>query len=76
MTIVDQIHLRVQSLPENFQKEALHFVEFLTLKMQQGQTEPDDGKSWSHFSLTMAMRGMEEEKGPEYSLDDLKETFK
>lgn len=76
MTIAEQIHLQVQTLPENFQKEALHFVEFLTFKTQQGKTDQDaDEKAWNDFSLAMAMRGMEEEEGLEYSLEDLKETF-
>jgi len=75
MTIAEQIHLQVQVLPENFQKEALHFVEFLAFKTKQEKTEPDaDENSWNGFSLAMAMRGMEEE-GPEYSLEDLKEAF-
>ena len=75
MTIVEQIHLQVQTLPENFQREALHFVEFLALKTRQGEEGSEEDQEWSDFSLTMAMRGMEEEEGAEYSLEDLKEIF-
>ena len=38
--------------------------------------EPEDKEreAWSHFSLSQALRGMEDEKEL-YSLDDLKEAF-
>lgn len=67
MTIAQQIQHQVQTLPENFQKEALPFIEFLPFKIRQGKTPQEEGEiSWNNFSLTMAMRGMEEEEGAEY----------
>ncbi len=79
MAVTDKINQRVLQLPEPLQSEVLDFVEFLLSKVehaqQNDQIEDLSDVDWSNFSLTMAMRGMEEEEGPEYTLDDLKETF-
>ena len=74
MPVADRIHENVQKLPESLQSEVLDFVEFLLLKRErQGdQTIEDD---WTDLSLTMAMRGMEDEKGPIYTDEDLKIVF-
>jgi hypothetical protein len=74
MIVADKIHHRVLKLPEPLQAEVLDFVEFLLLK-----TEPDisdgDELDWSNLSLALAMRGMEDEDEPTYTLEDLKELF-
>ena len=74
MIVAEQIHQRVLSLPESLQTEVLHFVEFLWSKIED-EADEIDTVAWSNLSLTLAMRGMEDEDEPIYSLDDLKETF-
>ncbi len=78
MTMVDQIQQEVVTLPESLQAEVLHFVEFLVHKAKlANQMEADDLTitAWSETSLAMAMRDMEEDDEPEYTLADLKGTF-
>jgi hypothetical protein len=74
MTVAEKIHQRVLVLPTPMQAEVLNFVEFLLTKVETEVTEMDD-REWANFSLEMAMRGMEDEPGPEYTLADLKERF-
>ena len=54
MTVMDKIVQHIQSLPESLQAEVLDFVEYLEAKM--GKNEAD----WTAFSLSSAMRGMED----------------
>jgi hypothetical protein len=68
MTIKEKLIQHIQTMPESLQTEVLDFVEYLEAKIQ----KQDIG--WSAFSLTSAMRGMEEEIPP-YSDGDLKERF-
>ena len=60
-------HLHALSEPER--AEVLNFVVCLRSK-----TEKQEDKDWSKFSLSSAMRGMEDKQTP-YSLEDLKESF-
>lgn len=69
MTITEKILVNVKVLPESKQMEVLDFVEYLRLKL-----EKEEIMNWTDFSLSSAMRGMENEQSP-YSLNDLKETF-
>ncbi|TSA09179.1 MAG: DUF2281 domain-containing protein [Deltaproteobacteria bacterium] len=69
MSLTEKNIENVKALPESKQMEILDFVEYLRAK-----TEKEERKEWTDFSLTSAMRGMEEEKSP-YSMDDLKEIF-
>jgi hypothetical protein len=69
MTVMDKIVQHIQSLPEALQAEVLDFVEYLEAK--KGKSETD----WTAFSLSSAMRGMEDE-APLYTAQDLKESFK
>ena len=71
MTLNEEIIQRVNTLPESVKSEVLDFIEFLELKVSRTQ---EDIK-WSTFSLSSALRGMENEESL-YSLDDLKEYFK
>ncbi len=79
MAVVDKIHQRVLVLPVSLQAEVLDFVDFLLTKVEVDL--PDDGDDsgdsleWSHLSLAMAMRGMELEEEPQYTIADLKEKF-
>jgi len=77
MTITERISDYVKRLPPSFQVEALDYVEFLFLKAQKDAAESsfDEDRDWLAFSLASAMRGMEEEDEPVYTLDDLKVVF-
>jgi len=75
MTIADIILRYVQRLPEPLQAEVLDFVECLLAKAEQSEGE-EDVQLWSALSLSLAMRGMEDEETPEYTVDDLKEAFR
>ncbi len=55
-------------------KRVLDFVEYLLLKIERGDTYRDT-LAWSDLSLSLAMRGMEDEDTPDYSIADLKEVF-
>lgn len=71
MTLTERIIRHVQSLPEPLQAEVLDFVVFLELKTGK-RAEVESDAEWSAFSLTAAMRGMEDEPAP-YSLEDIRE---
>jgi hypothetical protein len=66
VSLKEKIIRYVEELPESKQAEVLDFVEYLSTKLEE--------KSWGEFSLSSAMRGMEDEEPP-YKLDDLKESF-
>jgi len=74
MPVADRIHQYVKRLPERLQSEVLHFVENLLARAERKDLAHDD-REWSDISLSGAMRGMEEEDTPEYSIADLKESF-
>ncbi len=69
MSLADKIINNVRALPESKQIEVLDFIEYLRVK-----TDRQENTGWSDFSLSSAMRGMENEESP-YSLNDLKESF-
>ena len=70
MALADKIQASVQKLPLKYQAEVLDFVEFLLERADfSGEAEPAD------LSLTLAMRGMETEETPAYSLADLTLVF-
>lgn len=74
MLVTDKIFQYAKKLPQPLQAEVLDFVEFLLSKSERGSAAEDD-LAWSSFSLTTAMRGMEDENMPEYTLADLKVVF-
>ena len=74
MTINEQVFQYLQQLPEPLQAEVLDFVEYLLSKAQR-QAAQDDEHTWSNLSLSLAMRGMENDPTPEYTAADLKEVF-
>jgi len=67
MSLEDKIIKEIQDLPESKKAEVLDFVEYLKTKVED--------RDWSMFSLSSAMRGMEDENSP-YSLRDLQESFR
>ena len=69
MKTSDAINKKVHELPEPLQREVLDFVEYLASK----QVKEDS--DWSEFSLTSALLGFENETGPDYREDDIKEKW-
>jgi hypothetical protein len=74
MVVAEKIQQYVQKLPAPFQSEVLDFVQYLLAKVEQ-ETGNREEKAWSALSLAYAMRNMEEENHPIYTLSDLKVTF-
>ena len=74
MVVAEKIHQYVQRLPMSFQAEVLDFVEYLLSKLEHETAEQGES-TWSHLSLTLAMRDMEHEDTPIYTTADLKVVF-
>lgn len=73
MTLTEEILEHIRALPEPLQAEVLNFVQYVESKIERsgkGQEETD----WSILSLSLAMRGIENEPAL-YSTSDLKERF-
>ena len=70
MSLAEKIYQKIKKLPETTQAEVLDFVDFVRLR----KADLVDSE-WDLFSLSSAMRGMEDEKFPEYTPADLKEKF-
>ena len=73
MAVAEQILQRVQRLPSPLQTEVLHYVEYLLTKVEEENWE-GERQDWSNLSLSLAMRGMEDEDA-DYDESDLKESF-
>ena len=69
MSIAEAIIKDVQALSESKQAEVLDFVQYLRSK-----AEKQEIKDWADFSLSSAMRGMEDEK-VSYSINDIMKLF-
>ena len=74
MAIAEKIQETVEKLPIPLQVEALNYIEYLLAKWER-EAADDSRLSESQLSLALAMRGTEDEEGPEYSMDDLKVVF-
>jgi len=74
MDIDKEIQGSVQKLPTDMKVEVLDFVEYLLAKIERETARPEE-LNWGELSLTLAMRGLEDEDGPEYTRQDLKEDF-
>ena len=74
MVLSEKIQQYLDKLPESSQSEVLDFIEYLLAKAESEATRSED-KAWLNLSLASAMRGMEGEKHPAYTLADLKVTF-
>lgn len=70
ITINERIQQYVQELPAPFQAEVLDFVEYLLTKARSREE-----RSWSALSLASAMRDIEDEAVPLYTIADLKVVF-
>jgi hypothetical protein len=73
MCISERIQQYIERLPAPLQIEALDFVEYLLAKAERDAMQ--EGKDWSDLSLSLAMRGMEDEETPLYTVSDLKVVF-
>jgi hypothetical protein len=69
MSLAETIIKDVQALSESKQVEVLDFVQYL-----RSREEKQEINDWADFSLSSAIRGMEDEQSP-YSLNDIKESF-
>jgi hypothetical protein len=73
MDISERIQRVVERLPAPLQIEALDFIEYLLAKAEREAMQ--ERKDWSDLSLNLAMRGMEDEETPLYTMSDLKVVF-
>jgi hypothetical protein len=71
MSVKELITEKVSSLPDDDQREVLHFVEFL---MQKSNEDTLKTEFWNQFSLEQAMKGLEDEPSL-YTTADLKERW-
>ena len=70
----DKIQKAIQDLPASHQAEVLDFVEYLKAKADRAASI-EECRDWSHFSLYSAMREIEHEDAPIYTLADVKVSF-
>lgn len=73
MIVTEQVTDKLQKLPIAAQEEVLRFIEFLAQKFEQ---KADENKQWSDFSLSQAMKGLENDDLPQYTEADLKEQWR
>ena len=74
MIVAEKIQQSVQKLPLLLQQEVYDYVEYLLSKREReavAQSELD----WSDASLSLALRGLENEDSPVYTSADLKVVF-
>ncbi|PSQ86531.1 MAG: hypothetical protein BRD42_04790 [Bacteroidetes bacterium QS_3_64_15] len=74
MSVTEEMNDQVQQLPERTQAEGLDFVEYMLAKAEREQARREE-REWSRHSLLLAMGGIEDENGPEYTAEDLDEHF-
>jgi hypothetical protein len=67
MIITEKILAYVQRLPAPLQSEVLDFIEYLLAKAER-DIPHRESEAWSGLSLTSAMRGMETEETPSYTV--------
>ncbi|MFH1115796.1 MAG: hypothetical protein V1792_17950 [Pseudomonadota bacterium] len=74
MSVSEKILEEVRKLPEPLQAEVPDFAQHPASKAT-GKTGLENEPSSTDPSLALAMRGMENEDMPVYSMDDLKQAF-
>jgi len=72
MPTVEKISEYLAKMPDPYQAEVLHYVEYLWQKFQ-GQGLDKEDRAWQEFSLASALRDMDEADEVTYTLKDLKE---
>lgn len=75
MIVSEKINQKVEKLPISIQLEVLDFVEFVAQKAEKINAA-DEREQWAEFSLSQAMKGLEDEEIPEYTEADLKEKWR
>ncbi len=68
MITMDKIQEKIQKLPPALQAEVLDFVEYLQLKAERNKAQHVEDDRWGGISLALAMRGMEQEETPDYTI--------
>ena len=73
MTLAERIVQHLKSLPQPEQNKVLDFIRHLEdqVRRESGSRENFD---WEEFSLSQAMRDLEDESST-YAMDDLREVF-
>ena len=69
MTLDEKIHQYVQKLPQSLQEELLDYVKYLVMKAEQQEKQ-----DWASFSLSSALRDIEDESAL-YDVSDVKVAF-
>jgi hypothetical protein len=73
---IERISVETGKLPDSYQKEVLHFVEFLLSKTKNGSSDSrQEDLEWYELSLAEAARGIEDDDIPEYTDSDLREKW-
>ena len=72
MEVAEKIQQYILKLPQPLQAEVLDFAAYLLSKVER---ETEEEMDWSTLSIASAMRGMEDEPTPSYSITDLKVVF-
>ncbi len=75
MIVAEKINQKLEKLPISIQLEVLDFIEFVAQKAEK-QNLAEEDEQWTNFSLTQAMKGLEDEDIPEYTDADLKERWR
>ncbi|MBU1261580.1 DUF2281 domain-containing protein [bacterium] len=73
MILAEKIIQHLEKMPESAQTQVFDFVKYLESKTKEGEQTQDETE-WLTFSLSHAMRGMENEQTP-YLIKDIKEVF-
>jgi len=74
---IERISLQTRQLPESFQREVLHYVEYLVNKAKKEVRDSrQEELEWQEFSLVEASRGIEDDDIPDYTEADFKEKWK
>ncbi len=74
MDTAQLINDNLTRLSPTLQSEVLNFIEYLLFK-NKGLSKVEQPSKESLFSLNSAMHGMEDEKTPPYTVEDLREKF-
>lgn len=74
MDTAQLINDNLTKLSPTLQSEVLDFMEYLLFKTR-GLSKAEQPSQESLISLNLAMRGMEDEKIPLYTVEDLREKF-
>ncbi|MCP5104245.1 MAG: DUF2281 domain-containing protein [bacterium] len=72
---IERISYQTRKLPESFQREVLHFVEFLMNKAKSEAASRQDDLEWYNLSLAGAARGIDDEAIQDYTGADFKEKW-